>query len=82
LWIRDAQAAQAAIATGILGQVLLVVVLGIIKFRGRQDLRGDLSPPHLIQCLLISFQGALGGLPLLLVIDIIPERYWVPISLP
>ena len=37
----DAGAAQPAIAPGVLGQVLLVVVLGVVEGAGRQDLRGD-----------------------------------------
>src|SRR5216110_1293724 len=37
----DAGAAEAAVSVGILGEVLLMIVLGVIEFGRRQDLSGD-----------------------------------------
>src|SRR6266581_4466912 len=52
----DARAAQPAIAAGILGEVLLVIVLGVIERRSVQDLRGDRT--HAVLCQLTLEDGA------------------------
>src|SRR5437764_13910347 len=60
-----AGAAQAAIAVGILGEILLVVVLGVVERRRIDDLRRDLI--HAVLRQLFLEQGARSfGLVLLL----------------
>src|SRR5438105_13793917 len=59
-----AGAAQAAVPARILGQVLLVVVLGVIERRLGGDLRRDLPVPRLRQRLLILLARRFGRLPL------------------
>ncbi len=46
-------AAEAAVAAGVLRQVLLVVVLGVIEGGRRQDLGGDLAVPRGVQHVLV-----------------------------
>ena len=57
----DPGSAAAAIAAGILGEILLVIVLGIEEFRRRQDLGADRAlVAGLGQGLLVSRLGQLG----------------------
>src|SRR5215471_17513018 len=66
-----ASPADAAVAVGILRQVLLVVVLGVVELRRRQDLGGDFPEARLAQRLLVvvarPFRG--GVLRLVVVVD-------------
>src|SRR4029077_4495648 len=62
----DAGAAEAAIAVWVLGEILLVVILGKIELRRRQDFRGDGSEPARLQRLLVRRLGRLGRALLLL----------------
>src|SRR4029077_1481979 len=56
----DARAAKPAVAIGILRQVLLVVVLGEVELRGRQDLRSDRAMTRLPERELVLVARALG----------------------
>src|SRR5712692_10343637 len=51
---RHASAAQSAVAAGVLGEVLLVVVLGVVERPGLGDLGGDLAQPRLVQRRLVA----------------------------
>src|SRR5271154_4598139 len=57
-------AAQTAIAAGILGQVLLVVILCVVELGRRQDLGGDHAVAGGGQPLLIGVARRLGGTPI------------------
>src|SRR5437762_11499856 len=57
-----AGATEAAIPAGILRQILLVVVLGVIEWRLGGDLRRNLPVPRLRQRLLILLARCFGGL--------------------
>src|SRR6516225_4328442 len=61
---RDAGAAMAAIAVGVLGEILLVVVLGEIERAGRDDLGGDRPVAGLRQRLGVAVARGLGRLTL------------------
>src|SRR5262249_14851480 len=61
-----AGAAMAAIAVGVLRQVLLMVVLGEIELGSGRQLRGDRAVAGGAEGLLICLQRRLRGLPLLL----------------
>src|SRR5579885_2160583 len=56
----DAGAAQPAIAVRVLGQVLLVIILGVVEGPGLGDLRGDRAIARRRQPLLIAVAGLLG----------------------
>src|SRR6185503_20184149 len=60
----DAGAAQAAVPVGVLGQVLLVVVLGVVERAGGRDLGGDLAVAGGAQALGEELLGGLDGLAL------------------
>src|SRR5262245_21160233 len=60
----QAGAAEAAVAVGILGQVLLVVVLGEVERPGVEDLGGDGAVAVGREHLLVGGLGGLGGLAL------------------
>ena len=62
----DAGAAETAIAVRVLGEILLVVILGKIELRRRQDFRGDGPEPARLQGLLVGPLGRLGRALLLL----------------
>src|SRR4051794_4062653 len=59
-----AGAAEAAISGRILGQVLLVIVLGEIKLTRRGDLRGDRTQPLCCQGLLVGRLRGIRGFAL------------------
>src|SRR3954452_5889942 len=59
-----AGAAEPAIAHGILGEILLMVVLGEIEFRSIDDLGRDDAIAFGLDALLIDGLRGLGGLPL------------------
>src|SRR5581483_10291281 len=61
----DAGAAKPAVAVRVLGEVLLVVVLGEIEFGRRQDLGGDRSEPARLQRLLVGCLRGFRGTVLL-----------------
>src|SRR6187402_2298943 len=60
--IRDPAAAQSAIAVRVLGEVLLVIFLGVIKLGRVTDLRRDGGAVRLRQRLLVLALAGLGGL--------------------
>ena len=60
----DAGAAEPAIAVRVLGEILLVIVLGEIEFRRRQDLGGDGAEPLRGERASIGRLRGLGGFPL------------------
>src|SRR6186997_2928214 len=51
---RNAGAAEAAVAARVLGEVLLVVILGVVKLRRGADLGGDRSEAFGLQRLLVD----------------------------
>src|SRR5688572_26071945 len=53
-WTRHAGSADPAVAVGILGQVLLMVVLGVIEFAGLSELGRDFSVTGFGEHLLVS----------------------------
>src|SRR5690242_17459381 len=57
----DAGATEAAVALGVLGEVLLVVVLGVVELGRREDLGGDRAVARLAQHLLVRVPRGLGG---------------------
>src|SRR5579871_3214824 len=57
-------AAEAAVASGILGQVLLVVVLGVVERRGGDDLGRDRAVARGRERLLVGRARGLRGAPL------------------
>src|SRR5690606_11926689 len=61
----DARSTDPAVAVGVLDQVLLVIVLGVIKGRGVADLGGDLTIASLAQRLFVGLLGRARGLGLL-----------------
>src|ERR1700712_1822361 len=63
-WARHAGAAKAAIAGRILGQILLMIILGEIEFAGRRDLGGDGAESLRRQRLLIGRLRGIGGFAL------------------
>src|SRR5215468_6597107 len=60
----DAGAAQPAIAERVLGEVLLVIVLGEVEGRGIEDLGGDRPVAAAAQGCLVHAFRCLGGLAL------------------
>src|ERR687885_113823 len=68
------RAAQAAVPVGVPGQVLLVVVLGVVERAGLPDLGGDLTVAGLGQALLVGVAGRLGCLLLDVGPGSVPER--------
>src|SRR5439155_15394810 len=60
----DAGAAQAAVAVGVLGEVLLVAVLGVEQGAGGGDLGGDVVVAGLGELLGVGVAGAEGGVVL------------------
>src|SRR3569623_964745 len=66
----DAGAAQAAVAAGVLGEILLMVVLGIIEGRRRDDFGGDTAATGLLQSVLIGGERSLRRLHLLAVVRV------------
>src|SRR5258708_5597204 len=70
----DAGTAKPAVAVRVLRQVLLVVVLGVIELRRRQDLGGDRAEPGFRQGALVLVAAPLrgGALRLVVVIDARP----------
>src|SRR5665213_4516231 len=67
---RNAGAAETTIALRVLGEILLVVVLGEVERRTVHDLRGDGAVTLGLQLLLIHRPGALGDLSLACVSDV------------
>lgn len=63
-WQADAGAAQPAVAVGVLGQVLLVVGLGVVEGRCFGDLGGDGAEAGLVQFGLEARFAGTGGLEL------------------
>src|SRR5689334_23309354 len=61
---RHAGAAEPAIARRILGEILLMIVLGKIEFARRRDLGGDLAEPFGCKRLLIHRPRLIGGFAL------------------
>src|SRR4029077_8396962 len=57
----DAGSAKAAVPVGILGEVLLVVVLGVEKLGRRKDFSRDRAEPRHAQALLKRVARSLGG---------------------
>src|SRR3569623_244521 len=66
----DAGAAQAAVAAGDLGEILLMIVLGIIEGRRRDDFGGDADATGLLHCVLIGGERSLRRLHLLSVVRV------------
>src|SRR5438132_13990699 len=64
-WAGDAGAAEAAIAARILGQILLMIALGEVEWRGLGNFGGDLAQPGRIQSSLVGRSRRLGGSMLL-----------------
>src|ERR1700677_3273561 len=62
--------AQATVAVRVFGQVLLVVVLGVVEGHARADLGGDGSVARLGELFLVRGARCLGGLPLRVVFDV------------
>src|SRR5271166_3969809 len=60
-----AGAAEAAIAERVLGEILLVIVLGVVERRRVTDLRGDGAVALGLELLLVHRKRRLGGAPLL-----------------
>src|SRR3954454_19197367 len=56
-----ARAAEAAVAVGHLGEVLLVVVLGVVEVGGVDDLRADVAVAGVAELLLVGVARRLGG---------------------
>src|SRR6266478_3083673 len=61
---RHTGAAKSAIAGRILGEILLMIILGEIEFAGRRDLRGDGAEALCSQRLLIGGSGRIRGFAL------------------
>src|SRR5690606_30101394 len=55
---------EPAIPAWVLGEILLMVVLGVIERRRRQDLRRDLAERRVEQAALVRVAGRLRGLAL------------------
>src|SRR6187397_1592727 len=55
----------ASVAEGVLGEVLLVVVLGVVVRRRRLDLRGDVTEPPAGELVAVDLGQVAGGLLLL-----------------
>src|SRR5437899_2579667 len=66
-WTSDARPPEAAVAVGILRQVLLVILLGVVELRRRQDLRRDRAVAGGSELRLKHVARALGGAALLIV---------------
>ena len=75
-------AAEAAIAARILGEILLMVILGEIERPRRDDLRRDRPVAARFQRLRVSLLGGQRRFPLRLVPDVDAGRCWEPTSLP
>src|SRR5712664_4119294 len=60
----DAGAAEAAVAGGVLGEVLLVIVLGVVELGGVDDLGGDLVVTRRREPTLVRSARGLGHAPL------------------
>src|SRR5262249_49971492 len=58
---RDAGARGPAVAARILGEVLLVIALGVVERRGWSDLRGDHAVPGTLERRLVRFAGGERG---------------------
>src|SRR5437763_11576486 len=58
----DARPADPAVAAGVLGEVLLVVVLGVVERTGLGDLGGDIAQAALVQRGLIALARGARGL--------------------
>src|SRR4030095_1709256 len=65
---RDAGAAETTVTVGILGEVLLVVLLGVVELRRRQHFGGDLTVADGCQPLLIRVARSLRGVLLFVVV--------------
>src|SRR5574337_320288 len=55
-----ARAAQAAIAPRVLGEILLVILLGVVELGRQANLRGDRAVPGSAQALLVALPRGFG----------------------
>src|SRR3569623_3308774 len=65
-----AGAAQATVAAGVFGEILLMVILGIVEGRRRDDFGGAAAATGLLKSVLIGGERGLRGLHLLVVVRI------------
>src|SRR6266487_3705837 len=66
----NTRAAEAAVTCGVLAEILLVIILGVVELGRRADLGGDRADAFLVQRLLVHLLRPLRGLQLLIAVRI------------